>query len=340
MKDFQRIPAMMIPMNPDVNSNENSVLITGGAGFIGSHLAHKLAGQGFRIRILDNLVRGRYSNVEDLVEKGQAVFVNSDIRDFNSVRNAMKDVRYVFHLAAVCINYSLAHPEESLDINILGTYNVLKAASEEKVGRVIFSSSASVYGNAVYLPMDESHPLGPITPYCVSKIAGENLMRMPVLNGLKFTVLRYFNVYGIRQAIDSYYTSVLISFINRVYSNEPPVIMGDGTQSMDLVNVRDVVQANIMALSPEAENQVFNVGSGSSTSIKELAWKVIEISGKKLEPLYQGQTKVIVKRRQADISKIRKSLRFEPTVDLDRGLREIYDDYGLHPDQYSTETHK
>jgi len=246
-------------------------------------------------------------------------------------------VRYVFHLAAVCINYSVAHPEESLDINILGTYNVLKAASEEKVERVIFSSSASVYGDAAYLPMDEGHPLKPITPYCVSKIAGENLLRMPVLNDLKFTVLRYFNVYGIRQALDAYYTSVLISFIKRVRSNERPVIMGDGTQSMDLVNVSDVVQANIKALEPEAENQVFNVGSGNSTSIKDLAWKVIEISGKRLEPVYQGQTKVIVKRRQADIAKIRKLLRFEPTVELDRGLREIYEDYRLHPEQYSTE---
>ena len=152
---------------------KDKVVVTGGAGFIGSHLSHKLADLGYQVVILDNLVRGKWDYIKDLVDEKKASFVEGDIRNPSIVREVVKGAKYVFHEAAVCINYSQKYPEESIDINVNGSFNVFKAAAEARVERLIFASSASVYGNPQHLPMNEDHPLNPITPYCVSKIAGE-----------------------------------------------------------------------------------------------------------------------------------------------------------------------
>jgi UDP-glucose 4-epimerase len=314
--------------------NKEKVVITGGAGFIGSHLSRRLAERGYDVVVFDNLFRGRYEYVEDLVSSGKASFVKGDVRDFDLVRQTIKGSKCVFHEAAVCINYSMAQPEESMDINIQGTHNVLKAALEGGVKKLIFSSSASVYGNPVYLPMGEDHPLNPITPYCVSKIADEYLLKMFSNRGLKYIALRNFNVYGLRQSVDAYYTSVILSFVKRIMNREPPMILGDGKQSMDFVNVSDVVNANLLAMESDVENEVFNVGSGESTSVKELAEMIIEIFGEDMKPIYHGETKVIVQRRQADISKIGKFLGFKPETKLKNGLDEIARDIVARPDYY------
>jgi UDP-glucose 4-epimerase len=314
--------------------NKGRVVVTGGAGFIGSHLSRKLVDLGYDVVVFDNLFRGRFEYVEDLVNSGKASFVKGDVRDFDLVRETVKGSAYVFHEAAVCINYSMAQPEESMDINIQGTHNVLKAASDGGVKKLIFSSSASVYGNPVYLPMGEDHPLNPITPYCVSKIADEYLLKMFSNRGLKYITLRNFNVYGLRQSVDAYYTSVILSFVKRIMNHEPPMILGDGKQSMDFVNVSDVVDANILAMESDVENEVFNVGSGESTSVKELAEMIIEIFGEDIKPVYHGETKVIVQRRQADISKIEKFLGFKPEIKLKKGLDEIVKDIVAKPDYY------
>ena len=156
---------------------KNKVVVTGGAGFIGSHLSHRLVDSGYDVVVLDNLTRGRCEYIQDLVDAKKVKFIEGDIRNGQTVHDAVKGAKYVFHEAAVCINYSVVHQEESIEINVDGTFNVFKAASDAGVEKLIFASSASVYGNPQYLPMDENHPFNPITPYCVSKIAGEYALK-------------------------------------------------------------------------------------------------------------------------------------------------------------------
>ena len=313
---------------------EDKAVVTGGSGFIGSHLSHKLADLGYHVVILDNLFRGRYDYVKDLVDEKKATFINGDVRNYSIVHDTLKGAKYVFHEAAVCINYSQKHPEESIEINVNGSFNVFKAAAETGVEKLVFASSASVYGNPMYLPMDENHPLNPITPYCVSKIADEYFLRIFGPKGLKYNVLRYFNVYGPRQSVDAFYTSVIINFMKNVQENKAPVISGDGSQSMDFVNVYDLVEANILAADSDVSGEIFNVGSGTSTTVKELAETIIKLFGKNLKPTYQKETKIIVRRRQAEISKIKKLLKFKPKVGLEEGLAEIAKDITAHPNYY------
>ncbi len=313
---------------------KEKVVITGGAGFIGSHLAHKMADLGYDIVLFDNLYRGRYDYIKDLVEQKRAEFVEGDIRNRDAVRDVVKDASYVFHEAAVCINYSQKCPEESVEINVDGSFNVFKAATEVGVKKLVFASSASVYGNPIYLPMDENHPLNPITPYCVSKIADEYFLRILGQQGLKYNVLRYFNVYGPRQSVDAFYTSVIINFMKKAKEDQAPVISGDGSQSMDFINVHDLVEANLLAARSDVSGEAFNVGSGTSTSVKKLAETIIALMGKKLEPIYQKEKNIIVRRRQAGISKINRMLGFTPTVSLEEGLSEIAKDIQLHPENY------
>lgn len=312
----------------------DKVVVTGGAGFIGSHLSHRLAQLGYYVVILDNLIRGRYENIKELVDEKKATFIKEDIRNHALVRDILKGAKYVFHEAAVCINYSLTHAEECIDINVDGSFNVFKAASETGVDKLVFASSASVYGNPIYLPMDEGHPLNPITPYCVSKIAGEYFLKIFGSQGLKYNILRYFNVYGPRQSVDAFYTSVIINFMKKVREESAPIICGDGSQSMDFVNVHDVVEANVLAAKSDVGGEVFNVGSGMSTSIKELAEIIIKLFNKNLEPVYEKELKIIVRRRQAEISKMKKLFKFEPKVGLEDGLKEVANDISTHPNYY------
>ena len=313
---------------------KDRAVVTGGAGFIGSHLSHRLVDLGYHVVILDNLLRGKYDYIKDLVEEKNATFVKGDIRNPLIVRNVLKGARYVFHEAAVCINYSLKYPEESIQINVDGSFNVFKAAAEEGVEKLVFASSASVYGNPMYLPIDENHPLNPITPYCVGKIAAEYFLRFFGSKDLRYVILRYFNVYGPRQSTDAFYTSVIVNFMKNVKQGKPPVIYGDGSQSMDFINVHDVVEANILAAQSDVSGEVFNLGSGISTSVRELAEKIITLFNKDLKPQYEKELNIIVQRRQAEISKIRKLLQFEPRVDLKEGLKEIAQDITVHPNYY------
>lgn len=312
----------------------DKVLVTGGAGFVGSHLSHRLAELGYSVAIVDNLMRGRYEYIKELVDEKRAKFIEGDIRNPSLVRDVVKGAKYVFHEAAVCINYSMAHPEESTDINVNGSFNVFKAANEAGVDKLVFASSASVYGNPKYLPMDENHPYDPITPYCVSKIAGEYFLKIFGRQGLKYNILRYFNVYGPRQSVDAFYTSVIINFMKKVRKNDPPVICGDGSQSMDFVNVHDVVEANVLAADSDVYGEIFNVGSGTSTSIGELAKLIVELFNKNLKAVYEKEKIITVRRRQAKISKIRQLLKFEPKISLKDGLGEVANDILAHPNHY------
>jgi UDP-glucose 4-epimerase len=311
---------------------KEKILITGGAGFIGSHLAHKLVDDGYEAVLLDNLQRGRTEYIDDLVSKKKATFVKGDVRDRKTVFDCMKDAKYVFHEASLCINYCFAHPEECLDVNINGSYNIFKAAEELGVKRVIFASSASVYGNALHFPTNEDDKLSPLTPYCVSKITGEYLLK---ISGVEHNILRYFNVYGARQSTDAYYTSVIVNFIKKLTADESPTIHGDGMQTMDFINVHDIVEANYLAMLTPRANEVFNVASGKSTSVNDLFKLLAQILGSKIEPVYKPfpATGKLVTRRQADISRL-ESIGWVPRVDLKEGLSALVNDVRKNPSFY------
>lgn len=304
------------------------VLVTGGAGFIGSHLSHKLVELGYDVVIIDNLVRGNYDYIKDLADRqlrdrGENCFCWGDIRTPELLHKIVKGCKYVFHLAAVCINYSVAHPQESLEVNVQGTYNVLDACLKANVEKIVFASSASVYGNPIYLPMNEEHPLRPLTPYCVAKIAGEQLLRMFSVQGVDYVAFRNFNVYGPHQSTDAFYTSVIIKFIEALSKGESAIIYGDGTQSMDFVYVDDVVDAYIRALDANVHNEIINLGSGESTSIRKLHDLISSELGVFTVPTYRPSTNLLVRKRQADISKAYEHLGWKPKTKLPDGLNQI-----------------
>jgi len=309
------------------------VLVTGGAGFIGSHLVEELVAKGYKVRVLDVLSRGNLEYIQPLIDKRKVEFIDGDIRYNDVVDKSMKDVDYVFHEAATNINRSQAYPEESFDVNFRGSYIVFKSALDHNVKKVMFASSASVYGQPKTLPISENHDLNPITPYCVSKLASEHLLKFFARSGLKFITFRYFNVYGLRQHTDAYYTSVIILFLKSLLNDKPPLVMGNGEQSMDFVNVKDVVRANIMGIESDVENEILNIGSGKSTTIRKLAYMLIDIMGKDVKPRFKPRD-VIVTERRADIRKAKDLLGFEPEIGLREGMREVAEDIKKHPERY------
>jgi len=296
------------------------VLITGGNGFIGIKLVKALLKKNYEVRVFDNLSKG-----DNRLPK-EVEFVQGDLRNKEDIDKATKGVDYVFHKAAVAINRSLEFPEESLDINLKGSFNVFESCLKNKVKKVIFSSSASVYGNPEKLPVNEDDRKDPVTPYCISKLASEYLLKFFSDQGLNYIVLRYFNVYGEGQNLDAFYTSVVDKFVEKVLNNESPEIHGDGEQSMDMVHVNDIIKADIKAMESDVTNEVFNVGSGKQTTVKELAEKILELLGKDLEVKYVKRD-VIASRRQADVSKIKKMLDWETEVSVEDGLKEIIEIY-------------
>jgi UDP-glucose 4-epimerase len=311
----------------------SKILLVGGTGFIGFALIKELIKEEHDIRILDNLYRSTLEPLQDLIDSKKVEFIQGDIRDEEIVDKAMTGIDYVFHLAAVCINYSVKHPKESMEINLMGSNNVFKSALKHNVKRVIFSSSASVYGDPKVLPMKEDAELNPVTPYCLSKVASEHLLKFYARSGLKYNVLRYFNVYGVGQKPDAYYTSVISVFIKRILNKQRPVIAGEGKQSMDFIDVKDIVQANVLAMKMDVENEIFNVGTGVSTTIKDLADILIKSLNADVKPEFDGR-KVIVNERRADITKIKEMLGFKVTVNAKEGLSEVAKDIAANPGRY------
>ena len=310
-----------------------TALVTGGAGFVGSHLVEALVDRGLNVRVLDNFDRGRMAYLDAAKEKGEVEVIKGDVRNRETVRKAVKGSDYVFHEAAVCLNKSIKFPEEAIDVNIWGTTNAVLAAKEENVEKFVFASSASVYGNPRSIPMTEEHGFYPETAYCVSKIAGEHLLKI-YSQDLPYVAFRYFNIYGPRQPTDAFYTSVILSFIRRYEAKETPVIHGDGTQTMDFVHVRDVVQANMLAIEKDASREVFNVCSGAETSVNDIIHYLNEIYGRDVKPKYEPGVQVYVKRRLGSYSKIQEMLGFYPSVSLKDGLYEVVKDYRKNPKMY------
>jgi nucleoside-diphosphate-sugar epimerase len=297
------------------------VLVTGGGGFIGSHLAARLASLGHSVRILDNFATGRRSNV--LALGGEIELVEGDIQSYERVHNAVAGCEVVFHQAALpSVPRSVADPLTSNATNVTGTLNVLLAARDAGVRRVIFASSSSVYGAAKELPKREDMAPLPVSPYAVAKLACEGYCRsFGEVYGLETVALRYFNVFGPNQDPRSQYAAVVPNFITAVLINQPPTIFGDGEQSRDFTYVDNVVEANLLAMGADvAPGRVYNVACGQAVTLNQLFAELRELVDSDLEPVYAPPRAGDVRHSLADLARSRHDLGYEPSVELREGL--------------------
>jgi len=303
------------------------ILVTGGCGFIGSHLCKRLAMKGFTVNILDNLYSGKIDKLRlNENERKYVKLTLSDIRDFKNVKKQVKDVDVIFHLAAqVSVERSIEKPVFDAETNILGTINLIKSALHNNCRLFVYFSSAAVYGNPENIPVKETHPLKPVSPYGVSKFSGEEYCRMFYRSfNLPIVILRPFNVYGVGQDPDNPYSGVITKFIYNAIDGRELKIFGDGMQTRDFVYVEDVVDVCIKLLETNKSiGETFNVGSGKETSIKELANKIIELCNSKSKINYYPAKVGDIKRSVADISKLKKTLGYMPKTSLSEGLKEI-----------------
>lgn len=301
------------------------VLVTGGAGFIGSHLTEALLTNGFAVRVLDNFSTGKRENLVFGKEYSSLETIEGDIRDLSTCQKAVKKVDYVFHQAALpSVQRSIEDPETSNAINLGGTLNILLAASEEKVKRVIYASSSSVYGDAPTLPKHEEMSPHPLSPYALQKYVGEQYcLLFHRLYGLDTVSLRYFNVFGPKQDPNSLYSAVIPKFIDALIHDRPPVIYGDGEQSRDFTYIDNVVRANLLAMSAEdLHGEAINIACGQRISLNELLGILKDILESAQVPIYEDARKGDVRHSLADIRKGKERIHYEPMVDIKVGLKE------------------
>ncbi len=300
-------------------------LVTGGAGFIGSHLVDRLIKEDYEVAVLDDFFSGKMENIKQHLDSGKFSLIKGDVRNLDDIKDAIRDADAVFHLAAIAsVPISVENPLLVNDVNVKGTLNLLKASLEAHVERFIYASSCAVYGESRYLPLDEKHPTSPMSPYAASKLAAEYHCKVFYENyGLNTLCLRYFNVYGPRQ-VEGFYSGVIMQFVDRLEQGKPPIIYGDGEQTRDFVHVSDVVEANLLALDCQSSGRVINVGSGRSTAINELARVLIGLSGRNdLKPMYMSPRRGDIRNSYADINKAKRELDYRPTVTLEEGLRTL-----------------
>jgi UDP-glucose 4-epimerase len=302
-------------------------LVTGGAGTIGSTIVDQLVAAGAsEVIALDNFVRGRRENLAGVLGSGKVRIVEGDIRDRRLVATLMSGIDLVFHQAAIRITQCSAEPRLALEVLVDGTYEIVEAAADADVRKVVAASSASVYGLAEQFPTAERHhPYANDTLYGAAKIFNEGLLRsFHAMRGLDYVALRYFNVYGPRMDIHGLYTEVLIRWMERIEAGQPPLILGDGTQTMDFVFTEDIARANLLAASADVTDEVFNIGSGTETSLIELAQALLRVMGSNLS-LEFGPPRGVnaVTRRLADVSRATECLGWKPEISLDEGLRRL-----------------
>jgi UDP-glucose 4-epimerase len=311
-----------------MNIEGAKILVTGGCGLVGSTTIDILLREHRpeRIVILDNLERGTLANVDDALRDPRVELVRGDIRDPATVHKATQGMDAVIHMATLRITACAAEPRAALEVMCDGSYNVLEAAQAAQVKKVVAASSASIYGLAESFPTREDHhPYNNRTWYGASKIMLEDLLRsFNDMYGLPYVGLRYFNVYGPRMDIHGKYTEVLIRWMERIAADTPPLILGDGSTTMDFVYIEDVARSNILALQSDVSDEVFNVASGVETSLNELGAALLRVMGSKLAPEYGPERKVNpVSRRLADTSKAKSMLGFEAQVGLEDGLTRL-----------------
>ena len=306
---------------------ETRCLVTGGAGTIGSTIVDQLvAADAAEIVVLDNLTRGRRQNLGRAMASGRVRLEVGDIRDADLVRRLMSGIDLVFHQAAIRITQCAAEPRLALEVLVNGTYEVVEAAADAGVRKIIAASSASVYGLADHFPTTErQHPYNNDTLYGAAKTFNEGLLRsFHAMRGLDYVALRYFNVYGPRMDVHGKYTEVLVRWMERIEAGEPPLILGDGLQTMDFVHTDDIARANLLAASSDVTDEVFNIASGAETSLIELALALLRAMGSDL-PLEFGPARAVngVTRRLADTSAAVRQLGWKPEISLEEGLAQL-----------------
>jgi nucleoside-diphosphate-sugar epimerase len=307
------------------------VLVTGGSGFIGSHLSEALLQRGAKVRVLDNLTTGHRANLGHMLERregqGNFAFVEGDLTDRATVQEAVKGVDYVFHQAALpSVQRSVEDPMTANLVNVEGTLNILVAARDARVKRVVYASSSSVYGDSPRLPKVEHMATNPVSPYAASKLAAEAYCRaFTRVYGLETVSLRYFNVFGPRQDPYSLYAAVLPRFIEAILGNRRPLIYGDGTQSRDFTYIENVVQANLLALEAVGvAGEVFNIACGEGVNLNAVLQSLAACSGQPVEPEYHPPRAGDIKHSLADISKAERMLGYRPAVPFREGLERTF----------------
>ena len=301
-------------------------LVTGGAGFIGSNIVEALLEKGEKVRVVDNFSTGKRENIVPFIERIE--LMEADILDLDTMKEACKGIDYILHQAALpSVPRSVADPISSNRVNVDGTVNILWAAKEAGVKRVVYASSSSVYGNQPTLPKQEDMPADPLSPYAISKYAGELYARIfHQIYGLSTVSLRYFNVFGPRQDPNSQYAAVIPIFINALMTGKPPVIFGDGEQSRDFTFVKNVVRANILAAQAEdPSGHVMNIACGQRITLNQLVQKLRGIINSHADPIYTSPRPGDIRHSLADISKADRLLNYKPTYAMEEGLQKTAD---------------
>jgi UDP-glucose 4-epimerase len=305
-------------------------LVTGGAGFIGSNIVKKILNNGDFVRVVDDFSTGHKENIEEFLENKNFELIEGDLLDARIAEKSVKDIDFVLHEAALAsVPRSIKDPVKSNNVNIVGTLNLLIAARDEKIKKFVYASSSSIYGNNPELPKKEDFPVMPISPYALQKYAGERYCQIFwSVYGLPTVCLRYFNVFGPKQDPNSQYAAVIPKFISSFLKNERPIIFGTGEQSRDFTFVDNVVEGNLLAAGAKGGNgEVLNLACGDQISLNQLIKFLGDISGKNLQPEHQPKREGDVMHSKADISKIKKVLRYSPLVTLRDGLVKTFEWY-------------
>jgi len=294
-------------------------VVTGGAGFVGSHLVKLLVEEGHEITVIDNLHKGKKENLASVINKIK--FQKIDIRDCESMRKVLKNIDGVFHQAALTVvQDSFSRPEEYFDVNVRGTENIFKLAIENKF-KVVYASSSSVYGHKLETPIAEDTERNPINPYGKTKLETEHLVEKYSKLNAEIIGLRYFNVFGTGQTLD--YAGVITKFLDRIRVRKAPIIFGKGSQIRDFIHVNDVARANLLAMESNSSNLIVNIGTGNAISILDLANMIISTSGLKTNPIFAEALKGDIEKSHADISQAKKHFNWEPKIELQDWLMEI-----------------
>ena len=306
---------------------DSTILITGGAGFIGSYVVEELLPlKPRKIIIIDNFIRGSRENMKNFIDDPVIELHEGDVRDVAKLEECIAPCDFVFHMAALRINSCAANPKEGFEVMLKSTFDVAELCVKYKIKKVIYSSSASVYGLAEHFPTPETdNPYNNQTFYGAAKMWGEQLFRSyKFMYGLNYAALRYFNAYGPRMDTDGKYTEVMIKWLDCIRDGRNPLIYGDGSTTMDFVYVRDIAKANIAALQADVTDEVFNIGNCEETSLKQLLAVLLKVNDSNLTPEHREENSINpVSRRLADISKAKQLLNFTPTVSLEQGMKEL-----------------
>lgn len=306
-----------------------TVAVTGGAGLVGSHIVDQLVEEGAKVRVLDNFARGGREYLDNAASLGEVQIFEADLQDQNAIRDILEDADLVVHQASAWLRQCQDNPRMSLDVTIAGTFNLLEECVRQNVKKVVAASSSSVYGEASYLPTDEDHPFNNDLFYGAAKVCNEQHYRaFHKKYGLDYVAFRYLNVYGPRQPKHAAYMDAIMHFLNRIDADEPPIVRGDGSATLDLVYVGDVARANILALKNDrVTNAVLNICSGRETTVKELAELLIRMRGKqgKLAPVFDDMDAGLVTRRLGCPKKAEDVLGFRATTPLEEGMQAVID---------------